>query len=119
MSITFDYDLPIKAGATYDETFTWLQTDNATPVDLTGVSARLQLRVGADVADPPLVDLTTANGGIVITAAQGKVRVIIAAALTAALPSTGGVYDLVITWPDGSVQRLMEGSFSVSPRVTR
>lgn len=59
-------NITIYQGATFRKPFTWLTGLLATPVDLTGATARMQVRKKA--SDPKAdVTLTTENGGIVIT----------------------------------------------------
>ncbi len=88
------------------------------PIDLTGCTARMQVR--ADVESPlVLIELSTLNGRIVLGGAAGTVDLGIAATDTAAMAWTSGVWDLEITHPGGDVSRLAEGSISVSPEVTR
>jgi len=86
------------------------------PVDLTGATARMQIR------DKPggslLLELSTANGGLAITG-PGTIERTLAAAATAAITWTAAVYDLEVTYADGTVHRYFEGPVSVSPEVTR
>lgn len=86
------------------------------PVDLTGATARMQIR------DKPggalLLELSTAAGGLAITGA-GTIERTLSAAITAAITWCDAVYDLEVTYPDGTVHRYFEGSVSVSPEVTR
>ena len=85
-------------------------------VDLTGWAARMQARrtVGDAVV---LFELTTENGGIVL--GNGTIDVKISAQDTATYSWKNGVWDLELIAPDGTVTRLLEGSVSVSPEVTR
>jgi hypothetical protein len=84
------------------------------PVDLTGCTARMQIR------DQPggqlLLELST-GAGLTLEAA-GTLRREISAAQTGGLTFTDAVYDLEVTFADGSVQRWAEGSVKVSPQVT-
>lgn len=115
-------NLKIEQGATFKRLLQWKAGDPAVPVDLTGYVARMQVR-GEQAASSVLLELTTANGGIAITdAAQGKFELRIKAADTSALTFDSGVYDLEMVAPDGpdnTVTRLLAGSVSVSPEVTR
>lgn len=105
-------------GETFDEAFAWKAGIPALPVDLTGCSARMQVR--AELASPAvLIELTSANGRIVIDAPNGGITLRLSAAETAALTFTRAVYDLEIVYADGRVRRLLEGSFKVKGEVTR
>lgn len=89
------------------------------PANLTSYTAAMQLR---SLPSSPVValDLTTANGGITITGATGKVSVHATAAQTAAIDDGVYVYDLEITAPNTLIKtRLVQGQALVSPEVTR
>lgn len=110
--------LSIDQGATFTKTVTWKTGKPAVPVDLTGATARMQVRATLE-ATAVLVDLTTENGGITLGDAAGTVVLRIEAAATAAYAWRSGVYDLEVRFSDGTVRRLFSGSVSVSPEVTR
>lgn len=115
----FKYKLQIIQGETLAKTFNWKAgSPTPTPVDLTGCTARMQIRskVGA-VAH--LMELTTENGRIVLGGAAGTVQLNLTAAETSAINWVSGVYDLEIVYLDGRVRRLISGSVVVSPGVTR
>jgi hypothetical protein len=114
----FKVPFKILQGETYNEVVTWKTGTPATPVDLTGCTARLQVRPTIDSATA-LLSLTTENGGLVLGNNLGTVRRIISAAATAAFSWDSGVYDLEIIFPDGTVRRLLAGTVSVSKEVTR
>lgn len=112
--------LKIEQGATFDRTYTWKVgiADTAVPVDLTGCTARAQIRPEITSA-VVLLDLTTENARITLGGAAGTIGIFLSAADTAALDWDSGVYDLEIEFPDGRVVRRMAGPVSVSPEVTR
>lgn len=111
-------NLKIEQGATFRQMFTWKAGKPAVPVDLTGCTARMQIR--ADVtAAVPYVSLTTENNGITLGGAAGTILILISATDTALMSWTSGVYDLEIQFGDGTVRRLVEGRVQVSPEVTR
>lgn len=85
------------------------------PVDLTGAKARMQIRAGLGGA--LLLELTTENDGLAITGPGTLIRTL-SAAQTAALTWTDGVYDLEVQFPDGTVQRYLQGAVTVSREVT-
>ena len=110
--------LTIYQGATFRKRLAWLNPDR-TPIDLTGCTARMQVR--EDYESPlPLLELTTENGGITIDPVNtGVLHLYISDVGTAACLWGGGVYDVEIVHPGGDVTRLVQGSVSVSPEVTR
>ncbi|MBU0563401.1 MAG: hypothetical protein KJ945_08060 [Gammaproteobacteria bacterium] len=86
------------------------------PVDLTGATARMQVRAGLGGA--VLLELTTENSGLAITG-PGTLTRTLSAAATAALTWTDGVYDLEVEYADGTVQRYLQGAVTVSREVTK
>lgn len=88
------------------------------PINLTGYTARMQIRTAAG-APAVLLELNSTTGGIVITAATGTIERRIEAAATAALVFSQGLYDLSLTDASGFTTRLAEGAVSVAPEVTR
>ncbi|HAQ86506.1 MAG TPA: hypothetical protein DCR78_08700, partial [Pseudomonas sp.] len=59
----------------------------------------------------------TENDGLAITA-PGTITRTITVAQTAALTWTEAVYDLEVQYPDGTVQRYLQGAVTVSREVT-
>lgn len=111
------HDFEIEQGATLLKTVTW-KDDNGTPINLTGCTARLQAR--SSTSSPTvLIDLTTENGGIVITPLTGTLTLNMTATQTAALAFKRAKYDLEVVDAAGFVTRLLQGSISVSPEVTK
>lgn len=112
-------DLTILQGANFALPVVYADAANA-PVNLSGFTIKMQVRPTKS-STQVLVELSTANGRVVITdAAAGKFRLALTAAETAALnPSTAGVYDILLTRPDGVVTRLLEGGVTISGGVTR
>ena len=110
--------IELERGATFDETFVWKDSAKA-PIDLTGYSARMQVRteLGAEVFTD---ELTTANGRIVLNAPTGGIRLIISAADSTSLYLEDSyVYDFELVEPSTKVRRLFEGSITVLGEVTR
>lgn len=112
------YDFTIFQGASFDTTLTWKVGTPATAVNLTGFTARLQVRTSVDSATTAL-ELTTANGGITLGGAAGTIALAVSASATASLPAGYYVYDLELVAPGGGVTRLVEGRVTVSAEVTR
>jgi len=122
-------NLTIEQGATWRDSYTLLQPApvgtpiaDMLPIDLTGYSAKMQVR--PDYASTTvLVELTTENDGITITPASGKIDLYISDADTAVLTFTAdpAVYDLELVppAPGGDVIRLLRGTVTLSPEVTK
>lgn len=114
----FKHPLKIIQGATFNDVTTWQSGTPPVAVNLTGCTARMQVR--AKIADSAtLLSLTTENGGIELGGIAGTVAIKISATDTSAITWKGGVYDLEIVFADGTVRRLLSGGVSVSPEVTR
>lgn len=112
------HNLYIYRGATFSEAITW-KDENATPIDLTGFTARMQMRETVE-ASMPFLSLTTENGGIALGGAAGTINILATAAATSAITASAGVYDLEIVAGDTiTVTRLLEGLVFISPEVTR
>lgn len=118
MAKPFKHNITIIQGATLRDVTTWKAGTPAVPVDLTGCTARMQVRAKIDSADT-LLNLTTENGGIILGGTAGTVTVFLSATATAALTWKSGVYDLEVQFGNGDVRRLLAGSVAVSPEVTR
>lgn len=112
-----NYDFTIYQGATFSNVLTW-KDDMGTAFDLTGYTARMQMRASQDEATP-FVTLTTENGGIALGGEAGTITLTITAAATSAITATGGVYDLELVSGAGVVTRLLEGGILISKEVTR
>lgn len=107
----------IYQGATFPKRLTWKSGPVSAPVDLTGCTARMQVRSSVD-SPIVLLSLTTENGGIALGGTAGTIDLYVSAADTAAITWRSGVWDLEIVHPGGDVVRLAQGSISVSPEVT-
>lgn len=133
-------DLLIEQGATFDLDFTWMDTvvasDGTTSnvaKDLTGCTARMQVRTGYDrdvLLEATTEDTITGDGAQITLGADGTVAVLISATVTDVAPIYAtpegqarfrkrGVYDLEVQWPDGRVDRVLEGKVTFSPNITR
>jgi hypothetical protein len=89
------------------------------PVNLTGCTAALQLRSLPNDATAALT-LTTANGGITLTALTGTIAVTATATQTRAIDEGYYYYDLEITaTATGVVTRVAQGQILVSAEITR
>ncbi len=115
------YDINIKQGATFSLIMTWYTDETqTTPVDLSGYTARMQIREFKESADV-IVELTTGNGRITLGGALGTIALEISAEDTEDLvfpESLTGVYDLELV-NGTTVTRLLEGTVYYNLEVTR
>lgn len=109
------YKHNIEQGATYPFNFTWKVKSTGAAIDLTGYTAKMQIRKAKDT--DVILDLTHSSG-ITLGGAAGTVAVLLTAAQTAAL-SGQYVYDLFVVSGGGVATKLFEGTITVDPAVTR
>lgn len=112
------HDITIEQGATFLLNLIWRDSAGAL-VDLTGYTARMQVRQKHTSDDPPALTLTTENGAITLGGAAGTISIVAAATATGDITFKRGVYDLEIASASGVVTRLIEGCVMVTPEVTR
>ncbi len=110
------YNFICEQGATFTRVLN--ATDDANdPIDLTGYTARMQVRRDLD-ATGILIELTTENGRITLGGATGDITLTIDADDTSAIPRPG-VYDLELESDSGIVIRLLKGAFTLDSEVTK
>jgi hypothetical protein len=102
-------------GSTFRKNITYKIQD--VPVNLTGYSSRLQVRQTHYAANP-IVSLTSASG-ITLGGSAGTIDILISDEVTKDFPIGTWVYDLEVESSGGITDRLIEGSFLVTPEVTR
>ena len=102
-------------GSTFRRTLTY--TLDEVPVDLSGYSSRLQIREAYYSTDP-IVSLVSGSG-ITMGGSAGTIDILISASVTSEFPTGTHVYDLEIVSPSNIVDRLIEGTFNVTPEVTK
>lgn len=116
-----------EQGATFKRTIEIEQPDliadptgeTFVPYDLTGFTARMQVRRTID-SSSFLLSLTTENGTLEINPGESLnvISINVAASVTASI-STSGIYDIEIQNDQEEVSRVLQGNFTVIPEVTR
>lgn len=110
------YNILADQGATFTRVITWTNSAGS-PINLTGYTARMSLRV--TYADSTVaLSLTTENGRISLGGVLGTITLNVDASTMANLSAKSYVYDLEMV-NGATVTRLLQGSFSNSPEVTR
>lgn len=111
------FDITIEQGATFTLSLVW-KDSAGTPINLTGWTARMQVRpsYGSDVV---LLNLNSTSGGITLGGLAGTIEVVGSATATAAITGRKAVYDIELVAPGGAVTRLLQGLATLSPEVTR
>lgn len=113
-------NIQIDKGSTFHSALIWKIGDPALPKPLTGYTARMQLRSSIE-SETILHSMTTENGGISITALEGKIELTISAPDSTLFDFEEAVYDLELidTGGSGDVRRLVEGDVALFDEVTR
>ncbi len=113
-------NLVIEQGATFNPTMTYKDAAGV-PIDLTGYTARMQIRESIeDVAF--LEELTTENTGasqIILGGVAGTIVLLFNDIETTGMAWESGVYDLELITPSGTVERVLVGSVVIDREVTR
>lgn len=115
-------DICIFQGATFDQTLVYETGEPSTPVDLSGYTAKMQIRSKPE-SKAVILELSTSAGNNRITlnylGNNGAIRLFISAADTSSLSSCNdAVYDLEL-YNGSVVTRIMQGNVIISPEVTR
>lgn len=123
------YDIHIDQGANWSLSLTW-KDDTGTPVNLTGYTARMQIRKAYN--DSTVKLSLTSSSGIVLGGAAGTVAISATKTQTAGIsvdylalfyhdnkPSQKMVYDLELETSGGVVTRLLQGVAFIYPEVTQ
>jgi len=109
-------NLKICQGSTYIHTFA-ITHEDGTAYDLTGFSARMQIRQTIDAITPEL-DVTDADPELEVIEVDSEVKLTLSAAVTAAWTFTEAVYDIEV-FQGSFVKRVVKGSIQVDKEVTR
>jgi hypothetical protein len=89
------------------------------PIDLTGYTARMQIRETVS-SSTILMQLTSElGGGITIIGPTGTITMLIGDVASANIAWRWAVYDLEIESASGETTRLLKGEIEVQPEVTR
>jgi hypothetical protein len=131
MTGTFDItgDSSLKQNEDFLLTTFWKDGTSGLPIDVSGYTARMQVRYATralpilleflDPTSAPSPDLVLERGSVIIGGADGQIQIFMPGIKTANIRPFQGVYDLVITSPGGAVRRHLEGAFHIDDGVTR
>jgi hypothetical protein len=111
------YRFTVEQGTTWAVAVTVKDLGEA--VDLTGYTARLQIRETLDSPTPLLALNSDPGGGITIDGPAGRISWSVADDITASWTWRHGVYDLEIESSGGQTRRLLKGEVVVDREVTR
>jgi len=112
-------NIEIEKGSTFRHTFVWTYAvDPQDPIDLTGSTARMQIRENQE-SDEILHELTTENGGITLGGVTGEIYLFVSDTDSTAWEWNSGVYGLEIQFPNTDVRRLCRGTIKAFDETTR
>lgn len=107
-------NLTMYQGASFTYTFTW--TTDGEPVNLSGYTARMDVRPSAK-SDDAVFEFVDGDG-LALGGEAGTITISVNAEDSAAAPSGQYVYDLLLD-SGGEVTRLVEGVFVIEAGVTK
>lgn len=112
------YNIVCDQGSTFVREIEIMDSDE-TPYNLTGYTARMQVRREVESTGTPLIELTTTNGRLSISGALGIITMSLTPTETAAL-TRSGYYDLeIVQTSTGKVFKVLRGEFRLEKEVTR
>ena len=88
------------------------------PSDITGFTARMQIREKWHSTNF-IHELTTENGGIVLTVEDASIEITVTPADTSTFTFNKAVYDIEMIAPGGQITRIIEGTITLSKEVTK
>ena len=109
------HNFVVEQGATFARTI--IVSAGGQPLNMTNYTARMQAR--RRVNTPPVIYLSTQNGGIAIDGPNGRLTLSLSATATAALDFGATQYDLEIESDTGVVTRLLSGLITLSREITK
>ncbi len=93
-----------------------LRTAGGTPTDITGATARLQVR---DDSDSVVLSASTSDGRITVYGTQGRIDMVVPYAATESLAPGEYMYDLEVTFSYGTRRTIEQAVLAVAKDVTR
>ena len=113
-------DLTVWLGSIFEHKII-LKDAASTPLDLTGKTARMQIRK-TKKAFSVIAELTTENGRIVLGGTDGSITITLDAIATTTLNNGKGldaVYDIELVTSSTVIDRVLEGKIKLDREVTR
>ena len=111
------YNIIAYQGSTFTRQLTW-EDSAGSAINLTGYTARMDVRTSIDAAGAATLSLTTANGRIVLGGTAGTIALSAEGTATAAVVAGDYVYDLELV-SGSTITRLVQGTFTLRGEVTR
>jgi hypothetical protein len=114
-SVNFDIDPASNTGFELD----WIDPSTNLPIDLTGYTAKMQIRSrpGSEIV---LLELSTDNGKITLGDTLGTITILFLPEDTNVIDWSNGFYDLYVTrTADNTKTCIARGFVTVSPQITQ
>lgn len=89
------------------------------PINISGWTARMQIRKTVGSTGTPLADISSANGTIIIDGPNGKIELIIPKSITVNIPVGSWAYDCLVTNSSGWTEQIIFGAANVAERTTK
>lgn len=115
MAVQKNFEVDQNATFTFEVQYT--EEDEVTPIDLTGASAKMQVRDtkgGSKLA----FTLTSPSGGITIDGPNGKLTIKVTPTQTNKMFYPKSSYDIMVVDSNGNKIKLLEGFMTLSRSVT-
>jgi hypothetical protein len=112
-----DTNFEIKQGSEWSRTII-LKDDTETVINLTGYTAKMQIRKFKSTTSLLYDDLTSSNGRITITPLAGQLVLNIPSNVSDLYRFTSAYYDLEIVDASSLVTRILEGKITINKNVT-
>lgn len=109
------YNFTIDQGSTWTLQLIY-EDPNGAPINLTGYTAKMQVRSKSN-SSTAVLTLATGGQGITITGPTGTINLIATDEQTGAIAAGFYVYDLELD-NGGVITRLIQGQITLSPQVT-
>lgn len=116
MSTSVNIEIDQGSNQTYE--FTWVDDSTNLPVDITGYTAKMQVR-NRNISAALVMEYSDSIGNIWLGGNSGIIRILFAPADFIEYNWPNYEFDLFMTrTSDGMVTKLLNGFLSISPRVT-
>jgi len=109
-------DFEIDQYASFQTSITWREDDGSV-IDLTGYSAKMDIREG--YGGELILSLTSDDDSIDIIEEEGKLAFYFTPEQTADFDFVRAYYDVVVTSPTGFATRIIEGVFELNKGITQ
>jgi hypothetical protein len=117
MSYPAKYNFDVSQNETVTRVFTWQTGTPASPVNLTGYTAKMQVKWAA--TDSTALITLTDGSGITLGGSAGTISVNIPYATMQTIPAGIAVYDLeLLSGAGGTMTPLIAGNFTIRQEVT-